>query len=649
MMTAPFRIDNEDHVTRSRAELAEMIATLIPALETIVTGAKPVLPGPGEHSALETLVSLFGLTETERQILVLAAGAELDPSVSEHIGILRGVGGAARADVTTALALLPDSGWDALSSGSPLRQWRLIEIVGQGPFLRREIVLDDRITQFLMEMNDPDTRLDGLIFPLGPGPRLSKKQEVVSDRLQEAWNDPNIRKWPAILLAGQDEPSKLSIMQHVALSLGLRLFRIDASSLPENWAERYAISILCDRELLLSGAALLIESHQPSSTQAATNLANSLTGPIVLVAEDPEHPSMRPHKLRIDISRPDRQESKVIWHESLAEHASGIGPGIEQLSEQFSLDQGSMDTVTRIAINATINETGSTQPDILFKNIWSAAREQGRRRLGGLADRIESNARWENLVLPQDQIRQLKELSSHVGHAWKVYQNWGWEEKSSRGLGASALFTGPSGTGKTLAAEVLAGELNLDLYRIDLSQVVSKYIGETEKNLSRIFSSAEDGGAILLFDEADALFGKRSEVKDSHDRYANVEVSYLLQQMETYRGLTILTTNQKSALDQAFLRRLRFSITFPFPDSHARSAIWAQIFPEGTPLDNLDPDRLCKMNITGGSIRSIALNASFLAANDALPVGPQHILRAAHREYAKLEKPFTGSELADFL
>lgn len=649
MMTAPFTINSDDHILQSRAELASMIAALLPALEAVITGDKFDLPAPGKHNALETLVSLFGLSETERHILLLAAGAELDPTVSEHIGILRGVGGAARADVTTALAILPDGGWDALSSGSPLRQWRLIEIVGQGPFLRREIVLDDRITQFLMEVNHPDARLEGLIVPLGAGPRLSQKHQKTADLLKEAWNAPNIRKWPAILLAGHDEPSKIVIMQHVALTLGLRLFRIDASSLPKNWAERYAISVLCDRELLLSGAALLIESPQSSAIQSATNLANSLVGPVVLIAEDPEPPTKRPHKLRIDISKPDRHESKAIWNESLAEHAAGMEPAIEQLSEQFSLDQNSMDTVTRIAIKSTLDDNGKTHPEILFKNIWSAAREQGRRRLGGLADRIESNARWENLVLPQDQARQLRELSSHIGHAWKVYQNWGWEEKSSRGLGASALFTGPSGTGKTLAAEVLAGELNLDLYRIDLSQVVSKYIGETEKNLSRIFSAAEDGGAILLFDEADALFGKRSEVKDSHDRYANVEVSYLLQQMETYRGLTILTTNQKSALDQAFLRRLRFSITFPFPDAPARSAIWAQIFPSGTPLDNLDPGRLSRMNITGGSIRSIALNASFLAANDALPVGPPHILRAAHREYSKLEKPFTGSELADFL
>jgi SpoVK/Ycf46/Vps4 family AAA+-type ATPase len=192
---------------------------------------------------------------------------------------------------------------------------------------------------------------------------------------------------------------------------------------------------------------------------------------------------------------------------------------------------------------------------------------------------------------------------------------------------------------------VLANELSLDLYRIDLSQVVSKYIGETEKNLRRVFDAAEEGGAILLFDEADALFGKRSEVKDSHDRYANIEVSYLLQRMEDYRGLAILTTNMKSALDTAFLRRIRFIVQFPFPDAAQRAEIWRRIFPRETPTEGLDMNRLARLNVTGGNIRNIALNAAFLAADAGEPVRMCHLLRAARSEYAKLEKPLTESEI----
>jgi SpoVK/Ycf46/Vps4 family AAA+-type ATPase len=239
----------------------------------------------------------------------------------------------------------------------------------------------------------------------------------------------------------------------------------------------------------------------------------------------------------------------------------------------------------------------------------------------------------------------LRDIALHVRNRTTVYQRWGFAAKGARGLGISALFAGVSGTGKTMAAEVLANELRLDLYRIDLSAVISKFIGETEKNLRRVFDAAEEGGAILLFDEADALFGKRSEVKDSHDRYANIEVSYLLQRMEAYRGLAILTTNLKSALDTAFLRRIRFIVQFPFPDAAQRAEIWRRIFPPDTPTENLDRNRLARLNVAGGNIRNIALNAAFLAADAGEPVRMSHLLRAAQSEYLKLEKSLTEAEV----
>jgi SpoVK/Ycf46/Vps4 family AAA+-type ATPase len=209
----------------------------------------------------------------------------------------------------------------------------------------------------------------------------------------------------------------------------------------------------------------------------------------------------------------------------------------------------------------------------------------------------------------------------------------------------AALFSGTSGTGKTLAAEVLAAELRLDLYRIDLSSVVSKYIGETEKNLRRVFDAAEEGGAILFFDEADALFGKRSAVRDSHDRYANIEVGYLLQRMENYRGLAVLATNLRSALDPAFLRRIRFVVTFPFPDANHRAEIWRRVFPAEMPRTGLDLERLARLDVAGGSIRNIALNAAFLALDAGEPVSMAHLRQAAHAEYAKLERPLTAAEI----
>ena len=281
--------------------------------------------------------------------------------------------------------------------------------------------------------------------------------------------------------------------------------------------------------------------------------------------------------------------------------------------------------------------------------LWEACRAETRRPLDSCAQRIETRARWEDIVLPDAQAWTLREIAAHVRQRARVYEAWGFASRGLRGLGITALFAGPSGTGKTLAAEIVARELSLDLYRIDLSRVVSKYIGETEKNLRRVFDAAEEGGAVLLFDEADALFGKRSEVRDSHDRYANIEVSYLLQRMEAYRGLAILTTNMRSALDAAFLRRLRFVVSFPFPDAQLRARIWARVFPPETPTEGLDYGKLARLNLAGGNIRNIALNAAFLAADRDEPVRMAHLLQSARGEYLKLEKPLAEAEVGGWV
>jgi SpoVK/Ycf46/Vps4 family AAA+-type ATPase len=248
-------------------------------------------------------------------------------------------------------------------------------------------------------------------------------------------------------------------------------------------------------------------------------------------------------------------------------------------------------------------------------------------------------------VLPPEEKALLRQIVDQVGQRHRVYETWGFGQRMSRGLGISALFAGESGTGKTLAAEVIAHELQLNLYRIDLSQVVSKYIGETEKNLRRLFDAAEDGGSILFFDEADALFGKRSEVKDSHDRYANIEINYLLQRMDAYRGLAILATNMKSALDTAFMRRLRFVVNFPFPGVPERQRIWARAFPDRADTRALDYERLAYLNLTGGSIQNIAVNAAFLAARADSAITMPLVADAVRGEFRKLDKPINEADL----
>jgi SpoVK/Ycf46/Vps4 family AAA+-type ATPase len=267
-----------------------------------------------------------------------------------------------------------------------------------------------------------------------------------------------------------------------------------------------------------------------------------------------------------------------------------------------------------------------------------------RPHLETLAQRIAPAASWSDLILPPLQMQMLHQLAAQSRNRMTVYERWGFAQRGRRGLGLSALFSGPSGTGKTLAAEVLATDLRLDMYRIDLSAVVSKYIGETEKNLRQVFDAAETGGVLLLFDEADAIFGKRAEVKDSHDRYANIEVGYLLQRMESFQGLAILTTNAKTALDKAFQRRLRFTVDSPFPDAPEREAIWTHAFPPQTPTEGLNSSLLAKLYMSGGNIRSIALNAAFLAAAQQSPVQMTHVLQATQLEAAKVERPISEAE-----
>ena len=349
--------------------------------------------------------------------------------------------------------------------------------------------------------------------------------------------------------------------------------------------------------------------------------------------------------IQVDVHKPTSREQIQLWGQMLGPDWLHLNGHLEKFVCQFNLDANEIQAacVSALTSNQTVAEPN------LAESLWDACRIQARPRLESLAQRIKPMTQWDDLVLPETQKDTLRAIVAHVRQRAQVYETWGFAKKSDRGLGISALFSGPSGTGKTTAAEVLALELNLDLYRIDLSSVVSKYIGETEKNLRRVFDAAESGGAILLFDEADALFGKRSEVKDAHDRHANIEVSYLLQRMEAYRGLAILTTNLKNALDSAFMRRIRFVVQFSFPDVQQRAEIWRRAFPEETPTEDIDPEKLAKLSVAGGNIRNIALNAAFLAAESGEPVRMKHLLIAARSEHSKLDKPLVDSQVKGWI
>ncbi|HUO55490.1 MAG TPA: ATP-binding protein, partial [Rhodoblastus sp.] len=402
------------------------------------------------------------------------------------------------------------------------------------------------------------------------------------------------------------------------------------------------------REAILGDCALLIrieDGDGPEALRAATAFAQGAHMPLVLSCREPLRSEGRPLP-RLELLKPPASEQARLWRRALAARmtepgAAALGATVESLVSHFSLGPSAIETVCAVVAA----DPAIADPSWAGQSLWDACRAQARARLDDLAQRIDAEAEWDDLVLPATQKQVLRDIVVQVRQRAKVYEGWGFGGRDARGLGVSALFAGASGTGKTLAAEIMAHELRLDLYRIDLSQVVSKYIGETEKNLRRVFDAAETSGAVLLFDEADALFGKRSEVKDSHDRYANIEVSYLLQRMESYRGLAILTTNLQQALDPAFKRRIRFIVSFPFPGEAERAEIWRRVFPAATPLDRLDMGKLARLNVAGGNIRNIALGAAFLAADDGLPVGMAHVLRTARDEYMKLERPLTDQEI----
>jgi len=342
----------------------------------------------------------------------------------------------------------------------------------------------------------------------------------------------------------------------------------------------------------------------------------------------------------VDIDKPTTDEQRELWQAALGESAGG-SPA--QLASQFNLNPIAIQQIAQTVLaQAPTQDYDDTLPD----RLWSACLVSSRPQLDVLAQRLDTKATWEDIVLPEEEEGSLHQIANQVRQRHKVYQEGGFENRMNRGLGISALFAGDSGTGKTMAAEVIANELQLNLYRIDLSAVVSKYIGETEKNLRRLFDAAEDGGAILFFDEADALFGKRSEVKDSHDRYANIEINYLLQRIEAFRGLAILATNMRSSLDQAFVRRLRFIITFSFPTPADRQKMWQHVFPAQTHTQDLNFARLARLNLTGGNIHNVALNAAFLAAQQGTSVTMPLVLQAARAEFRKLDRPINEADFS---
>jgi hypothetical protein len=598
--------------------------------------------------ALLLLSECLGLSEFERDTLLLCAAAELDPDTSTRCAAAQGNPARTYPTFALALQLFDEPSWDALSPHRPLRYARLIEInqPGATPLTASALRADERIVNYLKGLNTLDERLSSLVTPVAATDRagLSRSQQSAADGiLQYLRAAAHESQLPVVQLLGVDAGSKLALASRISAVLDRRLYRLGLEALPTQKAEIENLARLWQRESLLLPVALYLdaESLDACPAELATAFQWFLSHAVGLVFTGLREASSRVSgsSQAIEVLKPIALEQRETWLDLLRpeigeEEAARVA---QRLACQFNL---SLQDIHQAHEVAAIGTDTIAMP----QRIWNACRKATQPRLDVLAQRLDPKATWDDLVLSEESLNLLRQIVAHVRGRYIVYEDWGYARKLTRGLGISALFAGESGTGKTMAAEVIANELQLALYRIDLSAVVSKYIGETEKNLRKLFDAAEQGGAILLFDEADALFGKRSEVKDSHDRYANIEINYLLQRMEAFSGLAILATNMKSALDGAFMRRLRFIVNFQFPGVIERAQIWQKALPPEVPHEALVYERLARFSLSGGNIHSIALNAAFSAAQRGSPVTMPLLMSATRTELRKLDKPVNEAE-----
>jgi hypothetical protein len=565
----------------------------------------------------------------------------------------------------------------AFDTSRPLRRWSLVHLAPREegepstPFSRR-IELDDRIARFLMGLDDLGPQLEAVASTSAwdadalrvPPPNEARERliRLVDNVIQRS---PGAPSHLVVQIHGRYGTGRRSLIASACEEHGLRLLRVDAGRLMGLPAAAFEESLrLLARESMLQTSALclenvdaLVDDELPSAQGLAAiapalQLPNSVT---FLTGERPWSPEgiFRDGVFqRVALDLPDSKEARRIWTEELADEIldpalGGSYKAAGQLAASFSLSPGQIHDAVAAARTETLWQTG--RAPLTLPDLFRGCRQQCGHRLAKLASPVSSGLGWDDLVLPERQISQLRELEISIQNSSGVLQDWDFASRLPYGRGTTALFSGPSGTGKTMAAGILARELGLDLYKIDLSRVVSKYIGETEKNLDRIFEQAEDSNAMLFFDEADALFGKRSAIKDAHDRYANIEVAYLLQKMEERLGVTILATNLKANMDEAFVRRIRHSVEFPMPEYTQRLQIWKGSLPAKIRLDkDVDLQLLAKrLRVSGGSIMNVCVGAASLAYTPGGEIAMKHFVHAAKRELQKLGQQYNENDFVE--
>ena len=658
------------HATIRRAVAAERIPAPPESSDDVATAESTLdhfLGAAPRNEPLALLAHGFGLSRIELRTLLVCLAPDLDPRYQSVYGYLQDDMSRRHASLGLVCELLgePVQVRCALACTSGLARWRLL---GAGSDLRvgadEPLKVDPAVVAWLCGAGT--ALLDARVARIArsepwPGSELLVRRADVemAQRLAGLVSRPGERgEW--LVLSGTDSARWRAIVEVAATTAGLALLRILPSTLagitvPE--ADDIAASVA--RAAQLMGAIVALDlapsetpADEPADLKRFVQALRPLGRRCIVIAPEPARAIVIAGDLPCHVlgrAAPDAAERERLFSAAADNRGLRLKPTdascLAGLYTSFSVD-----SVTAAASLAKAYAAGDTSPRRAFEAFARACRRVASPQLPQLARQLEPCFELQQVVLPADRRAQLDEMVAHVVHARAVLETWGFGAQLPYGRGIAALFSGPSGTGKTMAAQAIARELRADLYVVDLARIISKYIGETEKNLDSVFADAERAGAMLLFDEADALFGKRSEVKDAHDRYANIEVAYLLQRMEAFAGLAILTTNMRQNLDGAFLRRLRFVVEFPKPDVAAREKIWTQCLPSTAPRSSdVDLRFLAKrLELTGGNIRQVTLRAAFAAARESSPViAMRHIVEATRAELVKLGMPSAERAIAE--
>jgi ATP-dependent 26S proteasome regulatory subunit len=663
-----------------REELGGLLET-IRHLETRIAKRTALNWETKAPPALERLCHLFRLTPFEKDVLVVCLAPEVHRRYDKLYAYLQDDVTRKRPSVDLVLNLLCHSFEERITGrgffhcDAPLVRYQMLSFVNDDtalsvPLLSRFIKLDDRIVDFILQQGGDDAQLKAFVQPVQEGLTLGdltlpEPLKAQLFRLVEGYRELQASTESTCHLQcfihGPYGSGKREAAAAVCHQLGLPLLEARVEALIQtSQMEQATIQRIC-REALLRGAGLvftgmehlLANQEKLSAYHAMIHRAvRDFPGPLFLASQRPwiAGPGEQVPLMTLEFPAPDFNLRKRLWQVETESNRTTIeAVDLDEIANQFRFTGGQIRDAMLQALHLNQLEKGN-HSRISRAMLYQGCRRQCNQKLSELSQKIIPHYSWTDIVLPEDRLAQLREICDHVRYRHLVFGDWGFEKKMSLGKGLTVLFAGPSGTGKTMAAEIIAGELQIDLYKIDLSCVVSKYIGETEKNLSKVFREAEQSNAILLFDEADALFGKRSEVKDSHDRYANIEVNYLLQKMEEFDGIVILATNIRGHIDDAFIRRLRFCVEFPFPDETSRCRIWKGVFPETAPQGgDIDFHFLAsRFKLSGGNIKNIALASAFLAARNSGKIGMDHVILATKREFQKMGKICTRPDFGKY-